>query len=483
MTQLRLFAVAAAISIFSVVSIPIEAEGGTPIPQPPNGYRATFDNGTGIGASYANGQTFENLFGGWTNAAAEDAFVTNLFDVLDAASSNSYFAANPKPITNYDHSAFSQVLCIDGGISNSFDSTPDLCYWVDMLVNPVRWTEETEPVLAADSHAGLYLDSNGVLRAYITSHVGNGSNEWVTLSGTEVGSNDWVRLTLKMDYSNTGTIQGYNYVQVYVNGSAISNAVGYSIPDDIQTIGNAFIPDGGTYFAMANISASNIAQVAFRNTAKLDDFVVTTNTIFSGVTHTITAKTVGTGTVTPSGSVSVGNGFNQLFTFSGGTVENIVVDDVTNSAASFYLFLNVTNDHTLCVLFAAGGGSTSNSVPHSWLAQFGLPQDDAGGDGNTDGDGSDATTEYYFGTDPTNENSDATITKNWLLADGSQVICWLGGTNGSANPFQIWCSTNLSDAAAWTNIGVTAHADSGINYWTNTVADPRAFYEIRVSVP
>ncbi|MDA1086633.1 MAG: hypothetical protein O2901_06415 [Verrucomicrobia bacterium] len=479
MRQLRISAVAAAISIFSVISIPIEAEGGTPVPQPPNGYRATFDNATGIGASYANGQTFENLFDGWTNAAAEDAFVTNLFDVLDAASSNSYFAANPKPI-GYDHTNSSQVLCIEGGISNDFSSTPDLCYWVDMLINPTRWTEETEPGIGAGIHAGLYVNSNGALTVYCATNITPSLvTAWIPTDVT-IGSNDWVRLTLKLLYNKSLLISGGHTFQVYVNGAAISNAYAYAGAESIGVTP----PSGGKYFAMADSSATNISQIAFRNTAKLDDFVVTTNELVSQITHTITAQAAGgPGTVTPSGTVEVGDGFSQLFTFGGGTVENLVVDGTTNAAAPFYLFSNLTTDHTLTVIFAAVSGSTSNNVPHSWLAQFALPQDDAGGDGNTDGDGSDATTEYYFGTDPTNENSDATITKNWVLADGSQVICWLGGTNGSANPFQIWCSTNLSDGAAWTNIGVTAHADSGINYWTNTVADPRAFYEIRVSVP
>ena len=72
----------------------------------------------------------------------------------------------------------------------------------------------------------------------------------------------------------------------------------------------------------------------------------------AGVGFAIFASATGGGTITPSGAVSVGDGFNQLFTFSGGTVHSVIVDGVTLPPSSFYLFENVTTDHTIQAVFS-----------------------------------------------------------------------------------------------------------------------------------
>jgi hypothetical protein len=184
--------------------------------------------------------------------------------------------------------------------------------------------------------------------------------------------------------------------------------------------------------------------------------------------------------------VTVADGFDQTFTLtpnSACAVSNIVIDGVTNyTTQQSYTFSAVTADHAISVQFTAPNNITSNGVPHSWLAGFSLPTTDEGGDGNPDGDLSTTTREYFFGTDPTNAASDARFVKNWIT-NGLQLISWQGGTNGSANPFQIWCTTNSGAVGGWTNIGTRAHSPSGVNVWTNALPIKGAYYEIRVTTP
>jgi uncharacterized repeat protein (TIGR02543 family) len=74
----------------------------------------------------------------------------------------------------------------------------------------------------------------------------------------------------------------------------------------------------------------------------------------SSVTHTIAASAGAGGSITPSGSVIVAEGADQLFTITplgGYEVADVLVDDVSVGPVPSYTFTGVTADHTISVSF------------------------------------------------------------------------------------------------------------------------------------
>ncbi len=72
------------------------------------------------------------------------------------------------------------------------------------------------------------------------------------------------------------------------------------------------------------------------------------------VTYTITAEAVGSGTITPSGSVVVNKGASQTFTIQadeGYFLADVEVDGVSLGEETTYTFADVTDDHTISVTF------------------------------------------------------------------------------------------------------------------------------------
>ncbi len=71
-------------------------------------------------------------------------------------------------------------------------------------------------------------------------------------------------------------------------------------------------------------------------------------------THIITATSLGIGTIVPSGEVAVLHGSSQSFAMNPGDDEKIgdvLVDGVSVGSVDYYVFLNVTSDHTIHVIF------------------------------------------------------------------------------------------------------------------------------------
>ena len=71
---------------------------------------------------------------------------------------------------------------------------------------------------------------------------------------------------------------------------------------------------------------------------------------------TITASASAGGTITPSGAVAVTQGAGQTFTITPttGFLSDVLVDGVSQGAVTTYTFTNVTANHTISAVFAAG---------------------------------------------------------------------------------------------------------------------------------
>jgi TRAP-type C4-dicarboxylate transport system permease small subunit len=130
-----------------------------------------------------------------------------------------------------------------------------------------------------------------------------------------------------------------------------------------------FVPDNGQYIlsivvdgeALDAAALSNAISNGYQFTNVTSDRTIEVTFVPNGVTtYTITAITVGDGTVLP-GTMNVPSNSNRLYTFvpdNGYKVLSIVVDgaalNVSELAAAIsggYLFSNVTSDHTIEVTF------------------------------------------------------------------------------------------------------------------------------------
>ncbi len=84
------------------------------------------------------------------------------------------------------------------------------------------------------------------------------------------------------------------------------------------------------------------------------DSVDSGNTVRWFSTHIITAATQGSGSINPTGIVTVDDLSNQSFTIapaSGNLISNVVVDGTNDGAISSYTFNNITGPHTITAIF------------------------------------------------------------------------------------------------------------------------------------
>lgn len=146
-----------------------------------------------------------------------------------------------------------------------------------------------------------------------------------------------------------------------------------------------------TLYAWAKDSAGNIS------TSRNGSVTIT-------IIHTITASTGANGSISPSGSVSVNNGSDQVFTItpnSGYHIDTVTVDGGSVSATSPYTFTNVTADHTISATFAAdvvvshGGGGFSAPYPTAPAGGFFATRDITNSQNKT-------VLHFGFGNDITN---------------------------------------------------------------------------------
>lgn len=411
---------------------------------------------------YTNGQYIVSATNGWYGA--EDAAVA--------------FATNFIPSAGFPLGGLTNEMVLEL-VSDTTNLVDGLSYasstnlWVDLLVRPRRWDDETAPgSLPSDAQMALFVDSNGFLNIYHTildfvdpAYGDVVTQQWsvVTDEAFQIPSNEWVRVSIQMDYSTPAGIA--SFFRVLINGEEVTHTNAFADPQS-----ESF--SSGAWFAMAKSDASQINALNLRGTGYFDDIVIndTTPSISNTIYRTITASAVGGGMITPSGDVEVAENANQEFTWvadAGYEIEGTVAVDggiTTNMDASVtnYTFVAVTTNGTITAYFKPAG--TGNWT--DWLGDAGL-EEGADPNGDPDGDLSSNLEEHIASTHPTNGNFRFEVSNIWK-ANGTNYVQWYSiFVDTNLPPFGIQATTNLMEDFALTG-SYQRVAGTGDEIVTNT---------------
>jgi hypothetical protein len=177
---------------------------------------------------------------------------------------------------------------------------------------------------------------DGVSQGAISSYTLNNISANHTISATFTAH----VYTISASAGSGGTISPSGNVTVSYGGSQtfviIPNS-GYAISDVlVDGVSQGFV---GIY-AFGNVTAHH-----------------TISARFSQITYTIQASAETGGTISPSGSVTVAQGSNQIFTItpdSGYTIADVLVNGSSVGAISSYTFTNVSSSHAISASFVQG---------------------------------------------------------------------------------------------------------------------------------
>ena len=219
--------------------------------------------------------------------------------------------------------------------------------------------------LTASAGTGGTISPSGIIT------VNHGANQTYTITP----NTGYSVATVTVDGVSQGTITSFTFNNVTANHtiSATFTANSYTISASagaggiISPSGNVTVshgsnqtftisPTGG--YAIANVMVDGVSQGAvssytFSNVTANHSI----NASFSQITYTINASASAGGTISPSGSVTVAQGANQVFTItpgSGFTIADVLVNGSSVGAVSSYTFTNVSSSHAISASFVQG---------------------------------------------------------------------------------------------------------------------------------
>lgn len=217
--------------------------------------------------------------------------------------------------------------------------------WVDMMILPRFWQDETPPVVASNVQVGIYFNSNGNINVYAQYQAGQSG--WLEIDNP-VGSNQWIRLTVAISYG----VSGLSFFQLQLNNSRyLTHPLAWSEP---------VIPPSslnGTWFPCNDTSRFYMSGVGFAGSSFIDDLVVTNGQPAITPVYTIFTSVAPGGLLTVGGQEVIGNltvVSNSPAAFAignkeGYTVTNVVRDAVNLGVTNAVSWPNVTQNHTLAV--------------------------------------------------------------------------------------------------------------------------------------
>ena len=218
-----------------------------------------------------------------------------------------------------------------------------IAFWVKTTQTSPTGTAWYQGNGMVDGEVPNIVDDFGV--SYLNSKVafGVGNPDTTIQSTSTINSGNWVHVACTRDSAS-------GQMKVYVNGILETTGTG---PTGTKTapaalhIGN--IQAGNNFFSGAIdqvriytsvLTAADVGYLASENST----------------TYTISASAGTGGTISPSGSVVVGQGNSQAFTItpnSGYAISQVTVDSANQGAIATYSFSNVQAAHTISATFVA----------------------------------------------------------------------------------------------------------------------------------
>ena len=290
-----------------------------------------------------------------------------------------------------------------------------------------------------------------------------------------------------VDGISVGTVASFDFVNLTSdhNLTAIFTPVEYTLV--VSAVGDgsvALSPDQATYHYGDVVQLTAIPTLDWRFSVWSGDLTGSLNpstltidgnkavaATFVINQLTITASASVGGSISPSGTVSVTFGSDQIFMFSfdsGYSVSDVLVDGVSIGAVSSYVFTSVASDHTIVANFAANSGTYHISVVSTYGSPTPSAEVNAGdsfsvtvtspeGDANhqrictgysRDGGAPVSGTSYIF----TNVQADHNITFNWQEQYYLTVISSVGSTTGEGW-YDVGTTTSVSLSSSTVSTG------------------------------
>jgi hypothetical protein len=277
-------------------------------------------------------------------------------------------------------------VSVNHGANQTFTITPNTGYTVSNIVVDGSSVGAVTTYTFSNVTAAHTISATFSVRTYaITASAGTGGT--ITPSGSvsvNHGANQIFTITPNTGYSvatvtvdgvSQGAISSYAFSNVTANHtisatftansviiSASAGSGGSISPSGAVTViygsNQTFIITPTSGYAISNVLVDGVSQGAVGSYAFGN--VTTNHTItasFFQITYTINASASAGGTISPSGSVTVAQGANQVFTItqgSGYTIADVLIDGSSAGAVGSYTFTNVSSSHTISASFVEG---------------------------------------------------------------------------------------------------------------------------------
>ena len=160
------------------------------------------------------------------------------------------------------------------------------------------------------------------------------------------------------------------FSQITYNITSSAGANGTITPNGVTSVNcgtnQTYTISANACYAIADVLVDGVSQGAIGTyTFSNVTAVHTISATFSQLTYTITSSAGANGTISPNGATVVNCGANQSYTITangGFSVQDVLVDGVSQGAITTYTFTNVTAAHTISATFVSGAFTITASA-------------------------------------------------------------------------------------------------------------------------
>ena len=243
-------------------------------------------------------------------------------------------------------------------------------------------------VIATGYTISTSTDGNGIIFPGSDTHVSDGGFKSfqitpnfgykikdVVIDGVSVGGiTEYLFTDVRGNHTMRATFELITIPEYKITASAGLHGSISLVGDVIITKGNnqvfAFVADSGYVIADVLVDGlsigkpSNYEFIDVRENHTIE--VLFEPEPINIIEHTITASAGSNGSITPTGSIPVAEGNNQVFAFvadSGYVIADVLVDGLSVGKPSDYEFIDIRENHTISVEFEEIGNFSSTPTP------------------------------------------------------------------------------------------------------------------------